>query len=349
MDYSRVSIIILNWNGWKDTIECLESVYQITYPNYDVIVVDNGSKDDSVQKIKEYCEGKVRVKSKFFEYDLSNKPIKVFEMTEDEAKKGKFKRPLYEKFDANRRLILIKNKNNYGFAGGNNIGVRCALEVLNPNYVLLLNNDTVVDNKFLDELIKVAEKDEKIGIVGPKIYYYDYNGRSDVINFAGGKLNLWKGQAYHIGIKEIDRGQYDKIVEVDYIEGSCLLIKRKILNKIYLFDSNYFAYWEDIDLCIRCRRTGYIIIYVPTAKIWHKESATSGRVGFHRVYYMTRNNFIFMKKYTTGRQLLFFILYFYGFRFWFESTIYLLYYRNIKSFLYFVKGMLDGFSIYPQK
>ena len=88
MDYPRVSIIILNWNGWKDTIECLESIYQITYQNYDVIVVDNGSKDDSVQKIKEYCEGKIKVESKFFEYDPSNKPIYVLEYTREQAEKG---------------------------------------------------------------------------------------------------------------------------------------------------------------------------------------------------------------------------------------------------------------------
>ena len=76
----RVSIIILNWNGWKDTIECLESVYQITYPNYDVIVVDNGSENESVEKIKEYAEGKLPVKSLFFEYSMKNKPLRVIEI-----------------------------------------------------------------------------------------------------------------------------------------------------------------------------------------------------------------------------------------------------------------------------
>ena len=109
--------------------------YRITYPNYDVIVVDNGSRDDSVRRIKEYCEGKIEVNSKFFKYDPSNKPIKVFEISEDEARKGRFDRPLYEKFDPDRRLILIKNKDNYGFAGGNNVGIKFALSVLNPKYI----------------------------------------------------------------------------------------------------------------------------------------------------------------------------------------------------------------------
>ncbi|MCX7845811.1 MAG: glycosyltransferase, partial [Dictyoglomaceae bacterium] len=75
----RISIIILNYNGWQDTIECLESIYQIDYPNYDPMLVDYASKDQSTEKIREYCEGKIIVKSKFFRYNPSNKPIKIFE------------------------------------------------------------------------------------------------------------------------------------------------------------------------------------------------------------------------------------------------------------------------------
>ena len=167
--FPRVSIIILNWNGWKDTIECLESLYKITYPNYDVIVVDNGSKDDSVEKIKAYANGEIKVESKFFKYNPKNKPIKVFEVSEEDARYGRFKRTLYNKFDVNRRMILIRNKDNYGFTGGNNIAIQFALNVLNPDYVLLLNNDTVVDRNFLSELVKVAESDNRIGVLQPKI------------------------------------------------------------------------------------------------------------------------------------------------------------------------------------
>ena len=343
----KVAIIILNWNGWKDTIECLESVYQITYPNYDVIVVDNGSKDDSVRKIKEYCEGKIKVKSKFFEYDPNNKPIYVLEYTREEAEKGgNFRREKYfSKLPSDRKLRLILNEKNYGFAEGNNIGIRYALKALNPDYILLLNNDTVVDRNFLTELVKVAESDERIGIAGPKIYYYGYRGRTDVINFAGGKLSIWRGQTSHIGIKEIDKGQYDKIREVDYVEGSCLLIKTNTLSKVGLLDPNYFVYWEENDLCIRCRRVGYRVIYVPKAKIWHKISSSSGKVSFYRIYYLTRNRFLFMKKYSTKAQLLLSLFYFFGFEFWIRSSIYILYYLSVRAFIYFLKGVLDGFKI----
>lgn len=114
----KVSIIILNWNGWEDTIECLESLYQITYPNYDVIVVDNCSKDESIEKIKEYAEGKIEVESKFFAFSDNNKPIKIVEYTREEAEAGGWKEKELENVPSNRKLILIKNEKNYGFAGG---------------------------------------------------------------------------------------------------------------------------------------------------------------------------------------------------------------------------------------
>lgn len=124
-----VAIIILNWNGWKDTIECLKSLNNLNYKNYEVIVVDNGSTDNSVEKIKEYIE---------------NKP--------------KFK--------------LIANEKNLGFAGGNNIGIRYALNN-EFEYILLLNNDTVVDENFLKPMVELLESSDDIGFVGPKTYFYD--------------------------------------------------------------------------------------------------------------------------------------------------------------------------------
>ena len=114
----KVSIIILNWNGWKDTIECLESLYQISYPNYDVLVVDNGSEDESIEKIKEYAEGKAKVESKFFEYNPENKPIKIIEYTREDAEAGGGKEKEIMDLPSNRKLIIIKNEKNYGFAGG---------------------------------------------------------------------------------------------------------------------------------------------------------------------------------------------------------------------------------------
>ncbi|NJE12855.1 glycosyltransferase family 2 protein [Thermococcus sp. LS2] len=277
MNSPRVSIIILNWNGWKDTIECLESLYRITYPSYDVILVDNASQDDSIHKIKEYAEGKIKINSKFFKYNPNNKPIKVFEVSEDEARQGKFNRSLYEKFDVDRRLILVKNKENYGFAGGNNVGIKFALSVLNPDYVLLLNNDTVVDPNFLRELVKVAESGRKIGVVGPEIYYYT------------DPFRLWSPYGLK---KEKNKITYKNLF------GAALLINVVPLMYTGLFDENYFLYQEEIDLLYRITTMGFKLSYSQNAKVFHKEAISKERS--YPLYYKIRNNYYFLKKNNMG-------------------------------------------------
>jgi len=146
--WPSVAIIVLNWNGWQDTIECLESLYQISYPNYEIIVVDNGSKDESIENIKKYCEGKIKVKSKFFEYSNDNKQINIIEYTREQAGTIEYKKNKISNFPSNKKLTLIKNEKNFGFAEGNNIAIRYALKALNINYILLLNNDTIVEKNF---------------------------------------------------------------------------------------------------------------------------------------------------------------------------------------------------------
>ena len=338
-DYPRVSIIILNWNGWQDTIECLESLYQITYLDYDVIVVDNGSEDESIEKIREYCKGKIKVESKFFEYSDKNKPIKIIEYTREEAEAGGGKENEIGDLPSNRKLIIIKNEKNYGFAEGNNIGMRYALKALNPDYVLLLNNDTVVDRVFLTELIKVGESNEKIGIVGPKIYFYDSPKK---INSAGAKINFWTGNCPPIGGYEIDTGQFNETKEVDYVSGCALLIKQEVIKKIGLLNPVYFAYTEEAEWCTRAKKAGYSVIYVHKANLWHKVSSTTRKIPRFYLYYSTRNKFLFMKKHATRIQFLLFILYFFAFKFWFSSGSFLIYHKDKKAFISFCKGVKDG-------
>ena len=232
-----VSIIIINWNGWKDTIECLESLYRIEYPDYNVILIDNDSKDESLSKIELYCEGKIPVESKFFRYSTANKPITIKSYTSKEISSEKTSPEIFiahgdvsgksdhSKEDdlnlpPNRRLILIKNDANYGFAEGNNIGIRYAIETLKSDYVLLLNNDTVVDPLFLKRLMEKISEESSIGFVGPKTYFYDFEGKDNVLTFAGGSLNLNKGMSQSTGFGEVDHGQYDEIKTVEYVEGS---------------------------------------------------------------------------------------------------------------------------------
>jgi GT2 family glycosyltransferase len=242
----KVAIIILNWNGKEDTIECLESLKHITYPNYEILLVDNGSTDGSVGCFRERYPG----------------------------------------------MEIIENGENLGFAEGNNVGIRRAMDD-GADYVLLLNNDTVVDPEFLGELVKVAESDPKIGIVGPIIYYYDEPSK---IQYGGGKVNWWIGRPYHCLIDEIEDDKLGSMsTEVDFVTGCCILINIKIGNNIF-FDEKYFAYFEDADLCVRLQREGYKLICNKSSKIWHKVSKSSNLHSDFYNYYFARNRLIFMKK-----------------------------------------------------
>lgn len=320
MKHPKVTIIILNWNGWEDTIECLESLYQITYPNYEVIVVDNGSEDESVEKIKEYCEGEIEVESKFFEYNPTNKPIHVVEYTQQEAERGGVLREekYLSKLEPDKKLRLIRNDENYGFAEGNNIGMRYALKALNPSYVSLLNNDTVVDKEFLRELVKVAESDEKAGNVGSKIYYYNGHEK-DIVYFGGGKLSEHFKIAWCKGINETDAHLYDEIIECDWVTGCSMLIRKTLLCQLGGFDSTFFLYCEDVDLSIRAKKRGWKNIYVPKSKVWHQvgKSSNTNRetISPTLVYHGTRSRIIFARKHANILLCFLFIICFVVYKF----------------------------------
>ncbi len=225
MKTPKVSIIILNWNGWKDTIECINSIKKISYPNYEIIVVDNASKGNDSNILKKKFGNSIR---------------------------------------------LIKNKENYGFARGNNVAIKQVLRENKSQYVLLLNNDTTVDKNFLTELVEVAEKDEKIAILGPKMYYYDYNGKKNIIWFGGGKINWKKYPGYHHIDQFKEENRLGKVIEVDWISGACLMMNLKRINP--LLNEDYFFGCEDIDKCIKTKRQGLDVFYVSNSIIWHKVS-----------------------------------------------------------------------------
>jgi GT2 family glycosyltransferase len=334
MSDPSVSIIVLNWNGWSDTVECLESIYHINYSNYQVIVVDNNSSDDSVQKIIDYAKGKRKVKSNFFKYDPNDKPIEIIQYNGKNTEIAKFS-------NHKKQLIIIENKKNYGFAKGNNIGIRYALKNLNPDYILLLNNDTVVDKDFLKKLIQDGEKDNKVGILGPKMYYYD---NPDVIWCIGGKIDWKLARGLHVGINETDIGQYDEKMNFDYINGSAILIKRKVLEEIGLLDEKFFLYFEETDLALRTSKKEYTNTYIPNAKIWHKVSKSGGGIKKEiGLYYITRNRWIFMRKWAKGIDFFIFVI------IQLLSAVIIpiflsVYYNNTKLFQAYYKGFWDGIT-----
>lgn len=333
MKEPMVAIVLLNWNGWEDTIECLESLYQINYSNYRVILVDNNSSNESILKIKDYCNGQIKVKSEFFEYNKDNKPIKLKEYSKEESESRT------DKDLTRNHLILIKNDRNYGFAEGNNIGIKYALKNLNADYILLLNNDTVVDKDFLDELVNTGEKKEDIGIIGPKIYYYSEPHKIWCI---GGKIDWKFARGLHVGTNEVDKGQYNRTEEFDYVSGSAFLIKRKVIDKIGLMDKKFFLYFEETDLALRASKNGYKSIYAPEAKIWHKVSKSGG--GLSKpigLYYITRNRWLFMKKWAKESDYAFFVVYQAVGAVVFPVVL-SIYYKNWGLFRAYYRGLWNG-------
>jgi len=301
MTYPKVSIIILNWNGWQDTIECLESVYQIDYPNYEVIVVDNGSTNNSIERIKEYCEGKIKVNSKFFKYKSENKPIEVIELTNEEVIKDK----KIGNLPSNKKLILIKNSENLGFAGGNNVGIKFALKI-GCDFILILNNDTVVEPNILKKFLNAWKELENPGAISGIIYYYD---SPDKICSGSAK---WKWIKIRFKINEKFP---KKILKTDCIFGVCIFTSKEVIQKVGLFDEKFFLVWEDTDWSYRVRKKGYNLYILPDVKIFHKMAKSfNSYQTFLYQYYFIRNQFLFFHKYyNLFLRILYSLIFFYKF------------------------------------
>ncbi|MBI3671348.1 glycosyltransferase family 2 protein [Candidatus Azambacteria bacterium] len=249
--YPSVAIILLNWNGDEDTIECIKSVSKINYKNYKIFVVDNNSEKKSLEALRPFCVGGVE---------------------------------------------LIENKENLGFSGGNNVGIEKALKN-GFDYILLLNNDTTVEPDFLDELVKVAESDEKIGAVGSKIYFYFEPDRNKIW-YGGGKFS-WFGGGEHMQYGHIDADYPNdtKPREVDYITGCVFLIKSDIVKKIGVLPEEYFMYYEDVDWSLSVRKAGYKTMYSPKAVVYHKVTRSIKKIGSPRIlYYHMRNALLLSKR-----------------------------------------------------
>lgn len=199
------------------------------------------------------------------------------------------------------RAKIIVNDSNLGFSQGNNVGVRHALEA-DADYVLLLNNDTVVDPGLIDSLIAPMVADPGIGITGPKIYYYTPR---DQIWSAGGEVFLSRGTARHIGIRQKDHGQFDERKDVDYVTGCALMVRREVVEAVGMLDPSYQAYFEDADWCMRARGAGFRIVYVPEGKVWHKISAsTGGQMSRRKIRLKLGSTWRFFRRYASARHWL---------------------------------------------
>jgi len=277
-----VSIVLLNWNTGDETIECLKSLYNIEYDNYEIIIVDNDSHDDSVEKIKEYAAGERTVSSPFVPDEFSPTPVDMNSYGINEAMARS--RTQTEQLD--RTLTLIENDTNAGFPGGCNIGIEYAMKK-DVDYVLLLNNDVVVDEKFLTHLVEPAEADSSVGIVGSKIYYYD---EPDRIQSIGGDMRWWIATPIDYGSNEIDTGEYDEIKERDFVWATSQLIKTDLIDEIGDLDETFFFGVEEYDYCSRAKNAGYKVLFSPDSKIWHKGNASGKKLSEYPDVAKTINN-----------------------------------------------------------
>lgn len=251
-----VSIIIINWNGLRWLEDCFGSLSRQNYKNYEVIFVDNASKDESVAWVKK------------------NYP----------------------------KTKIIVNKENLGFADANNVGYKKA----NGKYILFLNNDTKVTKTFLTELLNVVESDKTIGAVQSKILLMDYPDTHDSV----GAFLTPTGFLYHYGFGKKDSQKYNKEIELFTAKGACMMFRKDVLDAVSIdhniFDPDYFAYFEESDLCHRVWLAGYTIVYAYKSVIYHKMGATSAGMNNAFIQYHSFKNRIrtYIKNFGIGNLIL---------------------------------------------
>lgn len=234
----KVDIILVNYNGDKDTIDCVKSLLQIDYSNFEIIIVDNASATQ--QELEKMLPSEV---------------------------------------------VYIKSNENLGFSGGNNLGIKYAIKN-NADYVLLLNNDTVVDKSFLKALVEAAQKHIDAGIITGKILYYD---KPDYVWYAGGYMNLNRARIHHDHIQEKDDFPDDDRI-VSFATGCLMMMPQNIIREVGMLNDAFFMYSEDAEFCSRIQNVERKILYTPKAKIYHKVSSSSGGAGSKlSQYYRARN------------------------------------------------------------
>jgi GT2 family glycosyltransferase len=265
---THVSILIVDYNGLEDTRECLRSLKKIEHSGFtfSVIVVDNGSKEPVVVSAADQPEN----------------------------------------------THILRSDSNLGFTSGNNLGYEYAKEHYHPDYILLLNNDTVVEKDFLSNLLTCVKHNDKLGLVAPKIYFfsgrefhtdsYQKEEQGKVLWYAGGSID-WKNlDAFHRGVDEVDRGQFDTQKESEFATGCAVLIPQEVIEKIGFFEETYFLYLEDVDLSMRAQLAGYPVYFCPESVVWHKNAGSTGGSGSAlQQYYLTRNRLYFFFKYGSLR------------------------------------------------
>ena len=243
MNQPKVAIIIVNYNGIQDTIECVKSLDNILYENHEIIIVENASTD---------------------------------------------RKKVLENSYLNAKATIIYSDRNDGFSGGNNIGIDYAIKK-NFDFVLLLNNDTIVEKNFLNELIQTAYEYNAAVVTGNIYYYYD----KSKLWYSAGEYNYNNGITLMIG----NKSDSNVPSEVSFSTGCLMLISRNTIEDCGKLSDDYFLYSEDTEYCCRILQMNRRIVWNPKSIIYHKVSASTKENSPFQEYYLIRNNMYIIKKY----------------------------------------------------
>jgi GT2 family glycosyltransferase len=288
-------VLLVNYNRWQHTVECLESLLRLDYPDFRVIVCDNGSADGSLERLQEWADGRLVPKPaesahlRHLSWPPVRKPVTYRRYTGTTAEKGG------SAADGEAQLVLVGMAENAGFAAGNNVGFRYLISRDEAGYVWVLNNDTVVAPDALRRLVEVAERDEAIGVVGALLFHY---ATPDTVQAAGGaKITRWNGMPWPVTGAGADGSSHTYAAHIDFVHGASMLIPVSALEQVGLFDERYFLYSEEADWCFRMQAHGLRMAYAPAAMVWHKEGQTTGRRTPLQDYFVVRNTLFLVHRF----------------------------------------------------
>ncbi|MBD5484806.1 MAG: glycosyltransferase family 2 protein [Lachnospiraceae bacterium] len=262
----KIAVILVNYNGRQYNTACIESL---------LAQKDSG---DSYE-------------------------IKIYVV--DNASQDDSMQMIQERYGADERIETILLDDNYGFSYANNVGIRRA-EEWGTDYVLLLNNDTEVQEDMLAQLMACAERHPG-SVIAPKIYYSDHR---NILWSAGGAVSPVIRKVRHIGLDQVDKGQFDQERRIGFATGCCLLMSREVIERAGFLDERFFLYYEDTEYCFRLQKKGIAIYYCPQAVVYHKVGASSkGADSPLCAYYIARNWLLCNRQHLGGRYPLFIIYY----------------------------------------
>lgn len=273
----RAEVVVLNWNGWQDTLECLRSVYESDYGDFGVIVCDNASTDDSCARIRDWARQATR----------GGKPLTFSETSKDALEAGD------ASSDTRVDLLLIQTGGNHGFAGGNNVAIRHVLQRGDAGYVWLLNNDTIIAPTTLARLVARLEADPQLGAVGGVLLEH---AAPQVIQEAGATYSAWNGMMRPHGAgNAADAPRYEPD-HIDYITGGCMLVRASVIQRVGLLDERFFMYGEDVDWGIRIRGAGFGLGLEMSADVWHKGGGSAEYGSALHDYFSVKSALLLVQK-----------------------------------------------------